>query len=222
MGNSIVSRMKVGLFRSLLRHAPRRVIKEELLRRHITEFQANYGPFADLEIHEKDSVPNPLSESGRINGVVGYALRSVARPTDFLLLAGERRSSRPAYSSLSGIPVERILTAGWHEDMDFRWNYENDPPAELPQVDLIASKAMLEHLLDPSKHVRDCWGLLKPGGHLLLTTVMPGFQYHRYPIDCLRFFPDWFEETAQRLGAEIVLRNLDKTTRILYIYRKPD
>ena len=84
------------------------------------------------------------------------------------------------------------------------------------------SGAIIEHLVDPVKHLKDCYGLLKPGGHMVFSTVIPGFQYHRYPIDCLRFFPDWFEEIARLLQAEVVLRSASKTTALIaYTLRKP-
>ena len=90
-------------------------------------------------------------------------------------------------------------------------------------TDLIASQAILEHLIDPFKHLEDCYGLLNPGGHMVFSTVIPGFQYHRYPVDCLRFFPDWFEEVARRLEAQVVLRSMSKTTTLIaYTLRKPD
>jgi len=105
--------------------------------------------------------------------------------------------------------------------MDFQWNYEKNPPPDIPQVDLIASQAIIEHLVDPFKHLADCYNLLKPGGHMVFSTVIPGFQYHRYPVDCLRFFPDWFEGVARKLDAEVVMRSLGSSTLIAYAFRKP-
>lgn len=83
----------------------------------------------------------------------------------------------------------------------------------------IMSQAMLEHLIDPYKHVCDCYGLLEPGGHLVIHTVMPGFHYHRYPVDCLRFYPDWFEEVATRLDAKVVDKYLDDA-HMTYMLKK--
>lgn len=163
---------------------------------------------------------NPSGESGQITGELVNAIRAVAKPSDLALLPGERRAAREAYSKISGIPVERFLTAGLHEDMDFAWNYEFSPPADIPKVDLIASHAMIEHLINPYQHVIDCQSLLNPGGHMIFHTVIPGFQYHRYPIDCLRFFPDWFEEIAERLDATVVSRSLSTTGYIVYAIRK--
>lgn len=221
MGKSISKSIRDGFYGIFLRRAPRHVLKEEMARRQIKAAESVYGSFLDADKFNDEVVPNPLSETKRIGGIIAHAIRSVSRPTDLFLLSGERRSARQAYSRISGIPEDKILTAGWHEDMDFQWNFEMSPPAEIPQVDLIASKAMIEHLIDPFKHLSDCYGLLKPGGHMVFTTVIPGFKYHRYPVDCLRFFPDWFEEVARRLGAEIVLRSIGTSSVIAYTFRKP-
>ena len=78
---------------------------------------------------------------------------------------------------------------------------------------------MLEHLVQPYKHVCDLVDALNPGGHLVLHTVIPGFPYHRYPIDCARFFPDWFEEVARRLSLQICDRYIGDL-RIMYKLRK--
>ena len=51
--------------------------------------------------------------------------------------------------------------------------------------------------------MRDLAGLLSDRGELIAYTVAPGFPYHRHPVDCQRFFPDWFEHVARRLGLEV-------------------
>jgi SAM-dependent methyltransferase len=48
----------------------------------------------------------------------------------------------------------------------------------------------LEHDLRPWVTVAHLHALLKPGGHLLITTPTFGFPLHRYPIDCYRFGED--------------------------------
>ena len=223
MGNSFSKRIRSRFYGFFLKRAPRRVLKAEIARRQIAAATRVYGAFLDADDFESEVVKNTSSESNKISGVVAHAIRSVSKPADLLFLPGERRSARNAYSQISGLPVSQILTAGWHEDMDFQWNFETSRPLEIPKVNLIASQAILEHLIDPFKHLEDCYGLLHPGGHMVFSTVIPGFQYHRYPVDCLRFFPDWFEEVARRLEAQVVLRSMSKTTTLIaYTLRKPD
>jgi hypothetical protein len=218
---SISKQIRSGFYGFLLKQAPRHVLKAEIARRQIDAVTREYGSFLDADTFENEVVKNTSSESNMISGIVAHAVRSVARSSDLFFLPGERRSAREAYSQISGVPIDQILTAGWHEDMDFRWNFENCPPTEIPKVDLVASQAIIEHLIDPYKHLTDCFSLLKPGGHMVFSTVIPGFQYHRYPVDCLRFFPDWFEEVALRLDAQVVLRSMSRTTTLIaYTFRK--
>jgi len=220
MSKSISKTIRDCLYGAILRRAPRHVLKEEIARRQINAARIVYGDFLDGQQCSHEATSNPSGESGQITGEFVHAIRAVVSPSDVMLLPGERRAAREAYSQISDIPVERILTAGLHEDMDFSWNYEHAPPTDIPKVDLIASHAMIEHLINPYRHVMDCHDLLNPGGHMIFHTVIPGFQYHRYPIDCLRFFPDWFEEIAKRLGAEVVSRSLSTTAHIVYTLRK--
>lgn len=223
MAKTISKLFRDGLYSALLRRAPRHVLKAEIARRQISAVQRAYGEILlDADSFDNEVITDTASESNKVSGVVAHAIRSVAKPSDLFFLPGERKSARAAYSLISGVPAHRILTAGWHEDMDYQWNFEASPPQQIPEVDLITSQAIIEHLVDPVKHLKDCYGLLKPGGHMVFSTVIPGFQYHRYPIDCLRFFPDWFEEIARLLQAEVVLRSASKTTALIaYTLRKP-
>ena len=87
------------------------------------------------------------------------------------------------------------------------------------KFDLILSQAMLEHLLNPYKHVFDLSQMLNPGGKLVLHTHIPGFNYHRFPIDCVRFYPDWFEAIAERLNLSVYDRYIGDM-RICYTLEK--
>ena len=87
------------------------------------------------------------------------------------------------------------------------------------KFDAIVSQAMLEHLLNPYKHVVDLSQMLNPGGKLILHTHIPGFKYHRYPIDCVRFYPDWFETIAERLDLLVYDRYIGDL-RICYTLQK--
>ena len=141
-------------------------------------------------------------------------------PPRSVLLAGESARAKAVYARLTPTPESSIVTAGLHDDADCGWNFENPPPPSLKSADLIVSHAILEHLIDPYGHVRDLSKLLNPGGHLVLYTVVPGFPYHRHPVDCMRFFPDWFEEVADRLKLRVSDRFLGDD-HIVYCLRKP-
>lgn len=136
-----------------------------------------------------------------------------------VLLAGENNDT--ARHLQPEIRVEHIYTSGL-SNVDYEWNYENDPP-QMGSFDLIISQAILEHLLNPYKHMYDLASLLTPGGYLIVHSVCPGHPYHRYPIDACRFYPDWFEEIAKRLNLDIIKKRIKDTinNQIFYMYQKP-
>ena len=159
------------------------------------------------------------NESSQIFGLVVQTIRDIEAPLKSMLLAGEAASAKQVYAEIAGIPVQNITTAGLHDDADHKWNFE-EAPAQIGRYQCIVSYAILEHLIDPYRHVRDLSDLLDSGGNLVIFTVSPGFPYHRHPIDCVRFFPDWFETVGERLGLEIADRFYG-SERIMYRYRKP-
>lgn len=145
------------------------------------------------------------NESREISGPVVKTINDIAEPINSILLAGEAAAARPLYAKLTDTPTDLITTAGLHPDADYVWDFEQSPP-EIGRFQCTVSYAILEHLIDPYRHVRALVGLMEPGGNLVIFTVSSGFPYRRHPIDCLRFFPDWFETVANRLGLIIADR----------------
>lgn len=165
------------------------------------------------------SVKGLENESSQIFGLVVQTIRDIEEPVESMLLAGEAAAAKPIYAAIASMGQDGITTAGLHADADHVWDFEQSPPA-MGQFQCVVSYAILEHLIDPYRHVRDLCELLETGGHLVIFTVSPGFPYHRHPIDCMRFFPDWFETVAERIGVEIADRYYG-SERIMYRFRKP-
>lgn len=181
-------------------------------------FAELYGDFRFGESFRKFAIKGLAQESGKIHGAIVQFLREIPEPLARVFLPGENNAVKPVYARLLEVSESDIVTGGILSDMDVNWDFEHRPPAIGP-FDCIVSQSMLEHLIDPYRHVRDCVGLLRPGGWLIIHTMMPGFIYHRYPVDCLRFYPDWFEEVAQRLGLEVADKHI-RNSRITYKFRK--
>jgi SAM-dependent methyltransferase len=199
-----------------------RTIRTMLAARIDDELTRLYGDFhTDVDFNAL-SVKTPYKESGVVRGEIVRHLSRLSGQLRSLLLPGEPGASKAHYASLAGLAPDRVVTAGLHDDADHRWDFETDPPAALRSsgFDCVVSQAILEHLIDPYKHVRDCAGLLAGGGYLLIHTVMPGFIYHRHPVDCMRFYPDWFEEVAKRLGFKVADKSMSDG-HIVYLLRKP-
>ena len=148
------------------------------------------------------------------------AARNAPSRTERILLAGEPPAVVSAYCTWLTVDESQITTAGLDVGVDVTWDFDQPAPSSLGHFDLVVSQAIIEHLVDPFGHVTALYQLLGPGGTLIVQTVIPGFPYHCYPVDCVRFFPDWFERVAVRVGAEVVGRYCDDL-RISYSFRRP-
>jgi SAM-dependent methyltransferase len=173
-----------------------------------------YGDFRLNKDYSDQHIWGLSKESGAIRGVIVDVVKRTGQKTERVLLPGEYNIDKKHYSNLFGVDPHNIVTAGIGGDMDYEWNYEDEPP-QMGKFDFIVTQAMLEHLLNPYKHILDLSQMLNDGGILIIHTVVPGFKYHRFPIDCVRFYPDWFEEVAKRLGLMVVDRYIGEL-RICY------
>ena len=86
---------------------------------------------------------------------------------------------------------------------DVLWNMYEEPPASLKpgSFSSIICQATLEHVHDPIGVLRRLVALLGPSGYLYIHTQTPGFQYHPFPRDYLRFYPDWFQDISLTIPA---------------------
>jgi SAM-dependent methyltransferase len=70
-------------------------------------------------------------------------------------------------------------------------------------ADLVLSTQVLEHVDDPAAYLRECARVLRPGGHLVLTTH--GFWvYHRDPVDYWRWTADGLVRQVEHGGLSVV------------------
>jgi SAM-dependent methyltransferase len=177
-------------------------------------WEGQYGPF-DKTNYEEYTIQNIPSESTFYHGELIKWMQDYAGPKHRILFAGEGNTATEYIKQR--ISVSSIYTTGLLK-VDFPWNFEQVPPESMGKFTMIVSQAILEHLFDPAKHVKDLISLLEPNGYLIIHTVCPGFVYHRYPIDTFRFFPDWFEEIAKRFKLNIVKKRV-KIDHIFYMFQ---
>lgn len=191
----------------------RQFVQRILDKKYVKEYEKLYGDF-DKNNYDVFSIQNLPSESGFYWGEL-IKWSADVKPK-CVLFVGENKNTAKILKEK--INAGEVLTAGL-SNVDYKWNFEDSFPKIDKKVDLIVSQAIFEHLLNPYKHLQDMSNLVTSKGHIIIHTVMPGFPYHRYPIDSMRFFPDWFEEAAQRFKLRIVnKRMLD--THIFYMYQK--
>lgn len=83
-----------------------------------------------------------------------------------------------------------------------KWDL-TEKPYPHNKVDFIFSQATLEHVHDPFGALKNMSNSLLSEGRIYLHTHGPDCKLHRYPVDCCRFFPDFFKVAAQKLDLTI-------------------
>lgn len=69
-------------------------------------------------------------------------------------------------------------------------------------VDIVLSSQVLEHVEEPSRYLKECWRVLRPGGTLLLSTH--GLMtYHRDPVDYWRWTGEGLQKVVVDHGFQI-------------------
>jgi len=68
------------------------------------------------------------------------------------------------------------------------------------QFSSVIAQALIEHVIDPTRAIRNVASLLEKNGLLYLMTCTPSFHYHAYPRDYVRFHQDYFEDIPEALG----------------------
>jgi len=184
-------------------------IRNHFLKSDFWDFYWRYN-FKDFEKFFQDSkkfdVSTDLNESEKIYWAI---IKSVKQYNNLnkLFLPWENNDSKILFSNI--FPKTEIITAGLSKNVDYNRNFEHKPPKELNDFDVIVSQAMIEHIIDPFKHISDLTSMLNKWWILIIHTVLPWFHYHRYPVDCLRFYPDRFEEVSKRLWLKISKKYID-------------
>ena len=94
---------------------------------------------------------------------------------------------------------------GYDEADCSKYEYDMNRPFNYgKEFDSVLSQALLEHVCRPSIAVENMVNLVKPGGVVVIHTVMPGFQVHRHPIDCVRFLPDFWKSLTEYIPATLI------------------
>jgi SAM-dependent methyltransferase len=119
------------------------------------------------------------------------------------LLLSENNSVKEEFEKLH--PGVTFSTSDFFPEMnadcDFNFNIcDRSTIVNNKKFDLILNQSMLEHVYDPVSALRNIVDLLENEGICILNTVVPGFQYHGFPRDYFRFYPDWFIDAEKFIG----------------------
>lgn len=72
--------------------------------------------------------------------------------------------------------------------------------------DLVVCQSLLEHVLNPVQVIDNLVGMLGETGILALQTCNPIMRLHRFPIDTLRFHPDFFAEYGRNSDMDVFVK----------------
>lgn len=87
--------------------------------------------------------------------------------------------------------------------------------------DVVITTEMVEHTRDWQAVVGNLKGVLRAGGHLLLTTRSPGFAYHAWPYDFWRYTPD----DMRRIFADLDIVTVEpdpQAAGVFVVARRPE
>jgi SAM-dependent methyltransferase len=135
-----------------------------------------------------------LSLADQINGL---RLPAGATVLDFGCARRPYRELLPADAKYSGADLPGNPDADIHIQPDGR------VPVETGTFDLVLSTQVLEHVADPAAYIRECHRVLRPGGHLLITTHGL-WIYHKDPVDYWRWTAEGLQFLVRGQGLEPV------------------
>lgn len=79
-----------------------------------------------------------------------------------------------------------------------------DWPAELQgRFDVVVSTQVVEHVPHPWRWIKSVAGLAKPGGLVYVCTPNT-IEYHAYPVDCWRIWPDGMRPLLEEAGLTVL------------------
>jgi SAM-dependent methyltransferase len=119
----------------------------------------------------------------------------------------------------------KFKTLEFYEEMnsnvDLKYNLcESWDCNKIEKFDAILCQATFEHLYDPCMAMRNLSNILNLDGILLIHTHIPGMEYHPYPKDYLRFYPDWFFDADKFSDGLELIELITVDAHIFALYKK--
>jgi SAM-dependent methyltransferase len=105
---------------------------------------------------------------------------------------------RPLFGACT---YDRADLAG-HLAVNFEYGPDSRLPVELGDYDCVLSTQVLEHVLSPTTYLAEAYRVLKPGGHLLLSTHGL-FEDHACPYDYWRWTAYGLRKVVEETGFKV-------------------
>jgi SAM-dependent methyltransferase len=133
--------------------------------------------------------------------------------SDLLLAIGQlkpKNTARVLDYGCGGSPYRNIFRSDvYHRadlvgtaELDFEYRADAKLPQDVQGYDCVLSSQVLEHVDDPKSYLQECYRILEPRGHLLLTTHGL-FEDHGCPYDYWRWTVYGLQKLVEAAGFRI-------------------
>jgi hypothetical protein len=169
--------------------------------------------------YEMPGISAPNSSRG-FNPVLIAHIAKYVKTDDYMILVAEPYECAAVMKELwPQLREIDVVPSGGVAGEEFDYDLNVIQTTFEPLYELVVCQATIEHVCMPANAIANCANLCAQGGHLTLMTVAPGFEYHAWPIDCLRFFPDFFKDLERYLPIKMVEYD-EYIGRIVVTYEK--
>jgi hypothetical protein len=173
---------------------------------------------------DKMSVGGAYLKSGLGGGFHGVLLDYIEKfrtqdAKTILLIAESFEAAKELNKAFSWAEISNLVDysdkkkgSDYDVDLNIKQNFESN-------YDIILSQALLEHISNPFMAIENFTDLLHNNGLIVLHTHNYKMPYHAYPIDCVRFYKDWFYDLQNYLPIEVI-QFLEADVHLFCVYKK--
>jgi SAM-dependent methyltransferase len=106
------------------------------------------------------------------------------------------------YRTLFGECIYHRADFAGSANIDFEYSADSRLPPEAVDYDCLLSTQVLEHVEEPASYLKECSRVLRPGGHLILTTH-GSFEDHSCPYDYWRWTAQGLSKAIENAGLSV-------------------
>jgi hypothetical protein len=118
--------------------------------------------------------------------------------------------------------LETVLKLNW-TPKDFSYDLCFFPLMKNPpKYSVVMHQSVLEHVVDPVTAIRNLNDFLVPGGIQVIQTKNIYSSMHRYPIDTLRYFPDFFLSLGNYIPVKCVTTFMENSSIYAVLQNNPN
>lgn len=145
-------------------------------------------------------IPAQNSSQGFHGVLFGYIEKYIKEGNSILLIS-EPEKVIPVFKERfpdAGYISNREHTGGAYTDLNIEKEYCAD------RADIILCQAVLEHICNPFGAIHNLRRMTNKNGYIFIHTHNIKMQYHAYPIDCLRYYKDFFVNITEYINLKLI------------------